>query len=179
MELDEKKDVQDEKHVGKGLNFVQILVLHIIIIIAILWVMFGMILGAKYAPNDDMAPNIHSGDLLVYYRMVSEYKAQDTVVLKKNGTEYVGRIVAGAGDTVEVTESEELIINGNKVSEKNIYTTTPIYEGYMNYPVHLGSGEYFVLVDSRQSGEDSRYYGVVSKDEIKGKIIMVIRRNNI
>ena len=178
-EDDSESSTQKKNTENKKFNIIQILVLHIIVIVAVLWVMFGMILGVKYAPNDDMNPSIHSGDVLVYYRMARDYKAQDVVILKKNDTEYVGRIVAKTGDIVEVTDTEELIINGNVVHENNIYSSTPLYEGYQNYPIHLNNDEFFVLVDSRKTGEDSRYYGVVKKSDLKGKVIMVIRRNSI
>lgn len=173
------RDLVDKKEKQKGLNPIQTLVLHIIIIVLIVWLMFGFILGVKYAPNDDMSPNIKSGDMIMYYRLSTDYKAQDVVILRKNDTEYVCRIVAGPGDVVEVTESEELLINGNVVTERNIYTSTPMYEGYVNYPVHLGDNEFFVLADQRDGGEDSRYFGSVNKSDIKGKSLMIIRRNGI
>ena len=52
-------------------------------------------------------------------------------------------------------------------------------EGGIDLPVTLGPDEYFILADSRQGGMDSRYLGPIAKDEIKGTVITVIRRNNI
>ena len=176
---DQTGNNDEKKKSPKGLNPIQVLALHVIIIVLIIYTMFGLVIGARYAPNDDMSPNVKSGDLVIYYRLVSEYKAQDVILLNKNGTEYLGRIVASSGDVVEVTESEELIINGNVINETNIYSTTPMYEGFVNYPVHLGDNEFFVLVDSRNGGEDSRYYGVVNRSELKGKSIMILRRTGI
>ena len=161
------------------LNGIQILIIHIIVIFVIIWIMFGLVLGAMYAPNNDMSPNIKSGDLLLMYRLYQDYKAQDVIALEENDTEYVGRIVAASGDTVDITEGEQLIINGSAVSESNIYSTTPRYEGFVDYPVTLGEGEYFVLADSRNGGEDSRYYGVVGEKDIRGLVILIIRRNNL
>ena len=141
--------------------------------------MFGFICGLATAPNNDMSPQIKTSDLLLYYRLENDFKAQDVVVLMKNDTRYIGRIVAAPGDTVEVTEKETLVINGNTVTENNIYTPTPEYEGFVKYPVTLGSDQYFILSDYRNGGEDSRYYGVVEKKEIIGTVITVIRRNDI
>ena len=62
--------------------------------------------------------------------------------------------------------------------ESNVYTDTPRYEGFLKYPVKLGNDEYFILCDRRTGGEDSRYYGSVTKSEIKGKVITAVRRNN-
>ena len=142
-------------------------------------VLFGLVVGVMNAPNTDMSPNIKAKDLLLYYRMNNSYHAQDIVVLVKNDTTYIGRIVAVGGDSVEISDSEQLIINGNFVSEPEIKNTTPRFEGFVNYPVQLGEIEYFILADARSGAEDSRYYGVVTIQEICGKVVAIIRRNNL
>ena len=83
------------------------------------------------------------------------------------------------GDTVEITNEESVRVNGNTLAESRIYSGTPRYEGFVEYPLTLAQDECFVLVDRRNGGEDSRYYGPVSRDEIKGIIITIMRRNNI
>lgn len=181
---DQNSEQQDDKKRKKikhrsPMNPIHVFFIHALIIVLILWLMFGYICGLATAPNNDMLPHIKTSDLLLYYRLGRDFRAQDVVVLKKNNTRYIGRIVAAPGDTVEITENETLVINGNTMSESNIYTPTPIYEGFVEYPLKLGDGEYFVLSDNRSGGEDSRYYGPVKKDEILGTVITVVRRNNI
>lgn len=145
----------------------------------ILWITFAFILGIKMAPNDDMKPRISAGDILVYYRIAKTPTVQEVVVLKKNKTDYIGRVIAKSGDTVEITKEASLIVNGNMVVEDNIYFSTPYYEGFTEYPLTLKEDEYFVLADKREGGEDSRYYGPVNKKEIKGTVIGQFRRNGI
>ena len=149
------------------------------LVIAVLWAAFTFFLGVTMAASDDMKPRISAGDILLYYRVDREPVAQDVVILKKNDTEYVGRVVAVGGDTVEITKEAALIINGNMVIEENIYGQTPYYEGFVDYPLTLGEGEYFVLADKREGGEDSRYFGPVQGEEIKGTVIGQFRRSGI
>ena len=92
---------------------------------------------------------------------------------------YVCRVVACAGDIVDVTEEQGLIVNGNAVIEANIFHPTRPYEGRVEYPVKLEDGEYFVMADLRNGGMDSRYFGPVSQDEIEGIVITLLRRNNL
>ena len=94
-------------------------------------------------------------------------------------TTFVCRVVAGPGDTVEIAESERLIVNGNAVVEPNIFYNTPEYTGFIEYPLKLGEGQYFVLADSRNGGADSRFFGAVNREEILGTVITIMRRNNI
>lgn len=161
------------------MRYVQRALLRALITVAALYGIFGWVLGLTTAPNNDMYPRIDAGDLLLYYRLDKDVKAQDIVVLKKNDTTYVGRVVAVGGDTVEVTDSQALIVNGSAMVESNIFYPTPVYEGFVEYPLTLREGECFVLSDSRNGGEDSRYYGPVKEGELLGSVITLIRRNNL
>ena len=88
-------------------------------------------------------------------------------------------MVATEGDTVEISEGERLIVNGNSMIESNIFYSTPEYSGFVDYPYTLGEGECFVLADRRNGGADSRFFGAVSRDEILGTVITIMRRNNL
>ena len=92
---------------------------------------------------------------------------------------FVCRVVAGPGDTVEISESERLIVNGHAMIESNIFYRTPQYVGFVEYPLTLGEDEYFVLADYRVGGVDSRFFGPVHQDEILGPVITILRRNNL
>ena len=178
----EDKDKLPEEKVKKEISpmrYPQLFLLHAIVIVIILWLMFGWVFGIMSAPSNDMYPRIDSGDMLLYYRLDRDVMASDVIVLRKNDTVYVARVVAVGGDTVEITDKETLVVNGNTVIENNITEKTPIYEGFVEYPLTLKSGECFVLVDHRNGGEDSRYFGPVSKDEIIGTVITVVRRTNL
>lgn len=153
--------------------------IHLLILVTVFWIMYGWVFGLMHAPNNDMYPRIDADDLILYYRLDKDMKAQDIAVLKKNDTVYVGRVVAVGGDTVDITDDGRLMINGHSVYEANIFYGTPRFEGFVEYPVTLEPDTYFVLADQRQSGEDSRYYGTVKKSEILGTVITIMRRTNL
>lgn len=174
-----RAEAKQSKKQRSPMNPIQIFLLNVLIVTAAVWLLFGFVFGIRSAPNGDMSPNIKAGDLLLYYRLEKSCQAQDVVVLRKNGTVYVGRVVAVGGDTVEITDDETLVINGNTMTETNIYTRTPRYEGFAEYPLTAAPDSYFVLADNRAGCEDSRYYGTVQKSEVLGKVITVIRRNHL
>ena len=152
----------------------------------VVYVLFFHIVGLTMMPNRDMYPRLDAGDLLLYYRLEKNLKSQDLVVFDKaaeSGEEprrFVCRVIAIPGDTVEVTEEKGLAVNGNTLIENNIfYPTRPYQEGNVEYPVKLGEGEYFVLADQRNGGMDSRYFGIVKSDEIRGVVITLVRRTNL
>lgn len=146
---------------------------------ALLWFLLTFVFGITPMENDDMKPRISAGDLMLYYRLEDTWHVDDVIVLKKEGKKYTGRIVAKGGDTVEITEDARLVINGSYVSESDIYYSTPRYESDVIYPVVLAEDELFILCDYRQGAKDSRYFGAVNLNEIKGKVITVIRRSGL
>ena len=148
-------------------------------LLVLLWILFGYVFGITAMKNDDMMPRISAGDLMLYYRLENNWRAQDVIVLKREGQQYVGRIVAVGGDTVEVTEDAQLIINDSYEAESGIYYSTPRYESEVTYPLELKEGEVFVLCDYREGARDSRYFGPVKESEIKGKVITIIRRSEL
>ena len=148
-------------------------------IVVLLGLLFGFAFGVTPMENDDMSPRISAGDLLLYYRLADDLVTGDVLVFDKDGEQYVGRIVANPGDTVEVTDQATLVVNGSTVLENDIYYTTPKYDNGPTYPVTLAQDEYFILCDYREGARDSRYFGPVSLAEIKGKVITVVRRSGL
>ena len=175
------------KRSEKSVKRYQWFILRLLLLVLVIWVLLFKIIGLTRMPNDNMYPRIDAGDLMLFYRLdLQNVRAQDIVVLEtetpqSNGQKqtYVLRVVAVAGDTVEVTNSGNLVINGNSMVENGIFYSTTPYEGFTAYPITLGEDEVFVLADKRNGGEDSRYFGPVKKSDLVGTVITILRRNNL
>ena len=182
---DTKRLSKKIKRSERSVKSYQYFLLQLVILIVVLWVLFFKIVGITTCPTADMYPRIDAGDLVLYYRLDTDVKAQDVIVIEKmtpdseKKEQFVLRVVAVAGDTVEITDGERLVVNGNTMIETNIFYATPRYEGFVQYPLQLEEGQCFVLADSRNGGSDSRYFGVVDKSEILGTVITIARRNNL
>lgn len=151
----------------------------------VVYILFFRVVGIMMMPNRDMYPRLDAGDLLLYYRLEQNPRPQDIVVLEKTADNsadkqrFVCRVIAAPGDTVLISEEKGLSVNGNTQIETGIFYPTQEYEGRVEYPVKLGEGEYFVLADRRNGGMDSRYFGIVKAEEIRGVVITILRRNNL
>lgn len=145
-------------------------------ILALLFLaMFTFVFGLFRNQDADMYPNIKDGDLVVYYRLDKNYTARDLTVLDYQGSRQVRRVIAVAGDTVDITE-DGLLVNGSPQQEPGIYEETKRYAEGMDFPVTLRDEEIFVLGDAREDATDSRVYGIVQADDTLGKVMLVIRR---
>ena len=178
-----KKKVKKSERSVKSYQF---FILRLLLLVLVLWILFFKVVGLTHMPNEDMYPRIDAGDMILFYRLEKNFKAQDIVVIEKATPQnpdkkeiFICRVVAAPGDTVEISDGERLIVNGNVMIEKNIFYSTPRYEGFTTYPLTLNDGQVFVLSDSREGGTDSRYFGPVEKNEILGTVITILRRNNL
>lgn len=149
-------------------------------VIALVFVLlFTFLFGLTRYEEPSMAPAIKDGDLVVFYRYTaSGYQSQDVTVLDFQGERQARRVVAVAGDTVDITE-DGLVVNGALQQEPEIYQETKRYEKGAAFPLTVPEGEVFVLGDSREGAADSRVYGCVSVDDTLGKVMLVLRRRNI
>jgi len=146
-----------------------------LIFVLLLTFLYGII---RY-PEPGMAPAIKDGDLVVFYRYTSAgYLPRDVVVLEYNGQKQVRRVVATAGDTVDIT-GEGLVINGALQQEPEIFQKTERYQEGVSFPLTVPEKQVFLLGDSRRGATDSRIYGCVGIEETSGKVMTVIRRRSI
>ena len=116
---------------------------------------------------------------MIFYRYTkSGYQPQDAVGLSLEKEKLIRRVVATAGDTVDITENG-LVINGALQQEPGIYQKTQRYQDGVEFPLVVPEGEIFVLADSRMDATDSRVFGCAKISETLGKVMTVIRRRSI
>lgn len=166
---------QNQTSIKENLIF---LLLKILIFAALLSCTFLFVFGICRCSDNMMNPSVKDGDLAVYYRLRKEYRPSEAVVIEKDGEKQIRRIIAKEGDEVDITE-EGLTINGYLQQESDIYTETLPYTEGISFPVVIGKNEYLVLGDNRPNAKDSRIYGTVKKEEIKGIIITLLRHRGI
>ncbi|SHK87008.1 signal peptidase I [Hespellia stercorisuis] len=169
---------QQEREPPSLLQEILFLFLKIGAILILLVLLFTFLFGIFRNGDNSMAPGFREGDLVVYYRLDKAYIASDNLVVEYEGKKQVRRVVAVAGDTVDITE-EGLLINGSLQDEPRIYEETKRYAQGIDFPVTIKEGEVFLLGDSREQATDSRIYGPVQVKDTLGKVMTLIRRRDM
>lgn len=149
------------------------LLIKIFVILTLLSLLFIFIFGVMRADDIGMRPAVQGADIVIYYRLADDYKASDLVVLEYEGRKQVRRIIAVAGETVDITD-EGLFINGNFTVDQNSQETL-LYTDGVDFPLTVPDGHVFVLGDNRTDAVDSRMYGTVSIKDTLGKVSTLIR----
>lgn len=181
VNIEEEKSSQEDEKKRKdklALRDIRDFLIKLAFIVVLGWVLLGVVFGVAVMEGEDMYPRLRDGDFMVYYRLQQDYHIGDVVTFKSDDRRYTGRIVAQGGDTVDITEEGELIVNGS-VQTEEIYYPTEITEGSIDFPCEVPQGSVFLLCDFRTTGYDSRNYGPVEIDSLDGKVITILRRRGI
>ena len=101
---------------------------------------------------------IRRGDIVVFHFPLDPSKS------------YIKRVIGLPGETVSITDGHAYI-NGRELNEP--YVPVSYLDHRTFRPVKLGSEDFYVLGDHRDSSNDSRAWGPVSRDLIYGKAVFV------
>lgn len=177
-----EKEQNNEKQLPRqettlGEDIFQLLLKIVLIILAVILV-FTFMYGMARINDVSMKPAIKDGDLVMYYRLDKRFVSGDIAVFKKDGRTTTGRVVAVAGDTVDITK-DGFMINGATQISQDIYFDTTQFQNGVDFPITVGEGQIFVLGDNRPEASDSRIYGCINIKDVKGKAIAVIRTRGL
>jgi len=129
--------------------------------------------GPEVPLTDYRLPSLrtpHRGDIIVFKYPQDEKR------------DFIKRIVATPGETVQV-RGQQVFINGTAIDEPYVrrnpnplgHSGTANFCGYAYAcdPLVVPPDSYFVMGDNRDNSQDSRYWGFVKRDKIKGKAFLI------
>ncbi|BDF35820.1 hypothetical protein CE91St62_38830 [Lachnospiraceae bacterium] len=143
-------------------------------IIVVICGLFQIVMGISYVEGQSMYPTLHDKDMVVYKRRQKTYVPGDIIAIERpNDEEFVKRVVAVAGDTVNI-EGGRLYVNGKELEEPWALGETKAVKSGIVFPITVTDGEVFVLGDNRENSEDSRMFGPVKISDTKGRLVWYI-----
>ena len=153
-------------------------------------------------PTGSMENNLLIGDHLLVNKFVfgptetslertllpiGTIKRGDVLVFKypvEPDRDFIKRVIGLPGDTVELRE-KKVYINGKPLDEPYVHFLQPpggeselhevtsfdVRERYG--PVTVPANQYFMMGDNRDNSQDSRYWGFMPRENVKGKALLI------
>jgi signal peptidase I len=119
-----------------------------------------------------MYPAIRDGDLAIMFKL-EEYKINEVVAYESDGEVKLGRIVGMPGSEISYDEGG-FMVDGIYPAEQVFYPTE--FDEDFEMPYYIDEDHYFIMNDFRSDKNDSRTFGAVEKNKLKGKLIYLFRR---
>lgn len=152
----------------------------VIVALVITVVLYLFVMTPHEVVGNSMHPTYKNGEYLMANKI--SYKLHkpergDVVIFKYSDTQdFIKRIIGLPGDTVMLKDGN-IYINGVKLEESD-YLSESIYTNGQEYlkegqSITVPDGEYFVCGDNRNHSSDSRAFGPVKLQNIKGKAWIV------
>ena len=137
-----------------------------IVIVVVVVLIRTFIITPVRVDGDSMKNTLKNGDILLLYKL-SSINRFDIIVLdeEKDNEKIIKRVIGMPGETVAIKKGK-IYINDKVIDDEYAYGETSDYN-----KVTLRDNEYFILGDNRLISKDSRYFGPIKENEIKGKIV--------
>jgi signal peptidase I len=140
---------------------------------------FAVLIAVLFLPilriyGNSMKGTLDSGDIVVSVKS-TDFETSDVVAFYYNNNILVKRVIAEAGDWVDMDEEGNVYVNKKKLDEP--YLANKSY-GHtdITFPYQVPENRIFVMGDNREESIDSRNnaIGTVADEQIVGKLIFKI-----
>lgn len=133
---------------------------------------YSFLFNFSVVRGSSMHPGIHDGDRILIDHLAylfGDVERGDIVVLKyplDPDVDYIKRVIGMPGDEVEIVRGQ-VFVNGAPIQEPYINGLDP----FTNHDrVRVKPAHFFVLGDNRERSSDSREFGLVPRDYVRGQV---------
>lgn len=120
--------------------------------------------------GESMVPTLQGGEVMLLKKYDIKYERFNIVVINKNveGDNLIKRVIGLPGEKIRY-KNNKLYINDEIIDDVYANGNTGNFQ-----EITLDKDEYFVMGDNREISLDSRSLGVIKKEEIEGKVGLVL-----
>lgn len=165
-ELKREKHKRRYHRVLRSTIYTLIVVAAISVLVATLWLPVLQIYGSS------MSPVLEDGDIVVSVKS-GDFRQGDILVFYYNNKILVKRVIAMAGDWVDIDTDGTVYVNGKELDEPYLEEKA-LGDCDIELPYQVPDGRLFVMGDHRSVSADSRTtaVGCVAPEQIVGKLIL-------
>lgn len=149
--------------------------LSFIVLVIVISVFVNSIAMVNHVVGSSMYPTYKDGNLLFSTKIVNKIDRGDILAIHSNALreDIIKRVIAIPGDNISYIDGV-LKINGETIDENYINKEETLDIKFDIEEIKLGENSYIVMGDNRNHSSDSRHFGLITKDEVFGKILFKI-----
>ena len=153
------------RSVLKSTVYTLVIVAAIAVLVATLWLPVLQIYGTS------MTPTLQDGEIIFSVKG-SDFQPGDIIAFYYNNKILVKRVIANAGEWVNIDEDGTVYVNERAIEEPYL-TEKALGDCNIELPYQVPDGKIFVMGDHRSTSVDSRNtaVGCVAQEQIVGKIV--------
>lgn len=155
------------------------LLIKITCLVTFIWLLFGVMIGFRRVEGVSMSHRVEDGDLVLFSRTDKTYYPDDVVLFERENKTHISSILASPGDVITIDEVGRLYVNGTRVSDTPVYNLDQGEMPGITFPARVPDGSYFLLNENLEDMDDSRSFGAIFGQQIKGKIMSIFRTRSI
>lgn len=154
----------------------------IIIAIILALIIRTFIVQAFKIPTGSMRPTLIEGDRILVNKFIYKFKEPqrgDVIVFRApedKKKDFIKRLIGLPGENIEISNGT-ILINDKAVGESSIIKERYYYNrgdfGKKDTALEVPESAYYALGDNSISSRDSRYWGFVPKEYLKGKAFLI------
>lgn len=124
--------------------------------------------------GSSMTPTLNDGNIVLSVK-AGEFEKQDVIAFYYNNKILVKRVIARAGEWVNIDEEGNVSVNGEILDEPYLQNKA-LGECDLELPYQVPEGRLFVMGDHRSVSVDSRSsaIGCVAEEQIVGKLVFCV-----
>lgn len=161
-------------------SFIYSFIETVLISLVLAIVLYLFIMTPHEVVGNSMYPTYKNGEFLMANKISYKFSIPqrgDVVIFQYSETQdFIKRVIGIPGDEVMIKDGK-IYINNSPLDESKYLSNTVITNGgsyiHEGQSITVGENQYFVCGDNRTNSSDSREFGPIEKNKIKGKAWIV------
>lgn len=165
-----EKELNRERQRSRFVKTLVSLVGTLVVVAAVAILVTTLLVPVLQVTGNSMSPTFQQGDILIAYK-TDDFTTGDLIAFYYNNKILVKRVIARAGDWVDIDDEGNVYVNDVVIEEPYI-SEKDLGDCNIDLPYQVPESRVFVMGDNRSVSIDSRNtsVGCVSSEQIVGKI---------